>query len=1210
MNGAAKVERDSAWQSEGIALRQVPANRYVLPVSRAVLREPTFDEVLRPGSDLRRAVLYSLSGGVLAVAFGMFGCATAQASLMPLDVDGVSHAQSDAPVSPDPVNQHDAPRTGGGPPPGAPSVDGSQPDGGVAKPDDGGPSDGGSQPGGVTQPAKAVPEAAASPPAQSVGSEGVVASGDRSPEVKASEAHAQVEREHAAPAPVLKQSVGSEGDAASGDRSPEVKASEAHAQVEREHAAPAPVLKQSVGSEGDAASGDRSPEVKASEAHVQVEREKAARDAAVPASGDGGQAAASARKMNVDPGGNRVTGDTVREWKQVSDQSKRELQAAQVQADGDGGRRAASERKANVDAYGNPVRDVSEQLWLAEQQQAREEQAARDQENQRLESKVSEDEKSTGKRVEGLGGNLAKVTDLKTGEIKLNGYTLDQNSPPVDELVSKLKAHEAATPFLCNSEVSRCNDARETETIQKIIDLCRGGLFSAPEMQCSNNFERELVATLVSGSQPKPDEVEKRLREAALVDAVGNVGALRGGNLAGARTARGTPKMPNEAEPVSGPSARSVPEVVPGRAPAAPESVPGAEAPAAQPNMGRAMVPSPGAAELPNISNSGRGGSKVPGEVEPALGPLVRTVPKVAPGRVSESVPGVEAAPRAEPQGTNVQRETSPQRYGPGSAHSGEFTSGANKNPYTDVPPQPQKPPLVKPLGKKAQQAKGDDRPPAGPELLPLWQQHAPNLIDETTGRAAAKAAQQAGYPPLPLTLKGRSYGPEPITGARTAQPKSMGELRGANDVLSRVDKEGNFPPTPKSKAQKAAYIAAQVAAGYKHGSEPLRRHGPGAAHFDEIASGAHKNPDTNVPKAPSPGQAVAPLAVRPTPAAEVPTMGSAGRSTAGRGAEEAVPSKAPAVEVNEAPDTAKSPENGEIPSRSAAREVGSENAPPPVADRCTPNSFLPGTLVLMADGSRKRIEDVRIGDKVAASDPETGASGARSVTGLITGIGQKDLVEVTVDTDGDAGDRTGMVVATGGHPFWDNGQRRWVDAQDLSPGEQLQAPDGRTFVVTAAKHNKAFSKVYNLDINDVNTYFVLAGDVPLLVHNHDVCVVALDEHGKELMNYDVSSGNQTPAEKALGGGFNSQWSSHTEARVVRIHGSVTNPPIVDDEYYNAARLGAGDTVLIEGQASPCPRCQGAMNLAQRARGTKYYYVWPDGLGGYNVWRPGVRRFW
>jgi hypothetical protein len=58
----------------------------------------------------------------------------------------------------------------------------------------------------------------------------------------------------------------------------------------------------------------------------------------------------------------------------------------------------------------------------------------------------------------------------------------------------------------------------------------------------------------------------------------------------------------------------------------------------------------------------------------------------------------------------------------------------------------------------------------------------------------------------------------------------------------------------------------------------------------------------------------------------------------------------------------------------------------------------------------------------VDASEPclveeavETGRAGGRMVLALIVGQGDKDLVEVTVDTDGD----TGTVTATDGHPFW-----------------------------------------------------------------------------------------------------------------------------------------------------------------------------------------------
>jgi hypothetical protein len=38
-------------------------------------------------------------------------------------------------------------------------------------------------------------------------------------------------------------------------------------------------------------------------------------------------------------------------------------------------------------------------------------------------------------------------------------------------------------------------------------------------------------------------------------------------------------------------------------------------------------------------------------------------------------------------------------------------------------------------------------------------------------------------------------------------------------------------------------------------------------------------------------------------------------------------------------------------------------------------NSFTPATLVLLADGTSKPIEDIEIGDLVLATDPETGVT-------------------------------------------------------------------------------------------------------------------------------------------------------------------------------------------------------------------------------------------
>ncbi|MGW0436218.1 polymorphic toxin-type HINT domain-containing protein [Micromonospora sp. NPDC003197] len=151
----------------------------------------------------------------------------------------------------------------------------------------------------------------------------------------------------------------------------------------------------------------------------------------------------------------------------------------------------------------------------------------------------------------------------------------------------------------------------------------------------------------------------------------------------------------------------------------------------------------------------------------------------------------------------------------------------------------------------------------------------------------------------------------------------------------------------------------------------------------------------------------------------------------------------------------------------------------------CDPkNSFVPGTLVLMADGSTKPIEEVRVGDEVIATDPETGESGPRVVTREITGSGDKALVEVSVDVDGDEGDVTDTIVATDAHPFWVANAGRWADAADLHPGDTLLAPDGsRVRVIDIVAYN-AVATVHNLTVDDIHTYYVQVHNVSVLVHN------------------------------------------------------------------------------------------------------------------------------
>ncbi|GAA2532014.1 RHS repeat-associated core domain-containing protein [Winogradskya humida] len=156
-------------------------------------------------------------------------------------------------------------------------------------------------------------------------------------------------------------------------------------------------------------------------------------------------------------------------------------------------------------------------------------------------------------------------------------------------------------------------------------------------------------------------------------------------------------------------------------------------------------------------------------------------------------------------------------------------------------------------------------------------------------------------------------------------------------------------------------------------------------------------------------------------------------------------------------------------------------------------NSFTAGTQVLMADGTSKAIDKIKPGDTVMAADPfaadassgtTTGDRTPRKVSATITGHGDKELVTVTT-ADG------GSVTATDGHPFWTDNDGRagtpdghWVDAKDLRRGDWLKSADGRLVKVAGIHTLARHAYAYNLTVDDLHTYYVLAGSTPVLVHN------------------------------------------------------------------------------------------------------------------------------
>ncbi|WP_432841102.1 LamG-like jellyroll fold domain-containing protein [Dactylosporangium sp. CA-092794] len=192
-------------------------------------------------------------------------------------------------------------------------------------------------------------------------------------------------------------------------------------------------------------------------------------------------------------------------------------------------------------------------------------------------------------------------------------------------------------------------------------------------------------------------------------------------------------------------------------------------------------------------------------------------------------------------------------------------------------------------------------------------------------------------------------------------------------------------------------------------------------------------------------------------------------------------------------------------------------------------HSFAPDTPVLLADGTTKKIEDVKLGDELAATDPATDTTSAKPVTKLWRNH-DTDLTDVTVrvstPTSGHTAlapnasrlSRVGAALVTAAavtvgmtttvlhttqhHPFWDRTTNTWIDAADLQPGDQLQTDAGATAEVAAVRNLTGAADMRDLTIADIHTYYVVAGDTPVLVHNCGLSDRASEIHAAEPDQY------------------------------------------------------------------------------------------------------------
>jgi Pretoxin HINT domain len=193
-----------------------------------------------------------------------------------------------------------------------------------------------------------------------------------------------------------------------------------------------------------------------------------------------------------------------------------------------------------------------------------------------------------------------------------------------------------------------------------------------------------------------------------------------------------------------------------------------------------------------------------------------------------------------------------------------------------------------------------------------------------------------------------------------------------------------------------------------------------------------------------------------------------------------------------------------------ATKELGETGATtaaksPPCA------SFRSDTLILMADGTRKPIGEVSVGDDVVATDPSSGVTSVRKVTKLWTHI-DDDLVDLKVLSR----DGTDYIHTTDHHLFRSVTRDRWVEVRDLSVGERLFTLDGDVVAVRELKGVPGSGRMLDLSVELDHTFYVALGETNLLVHNQSCPMVQLAD--------DIAGGNVT-----YGKNFEAHLRSHAD---------------------------------------------------------------------------------
>ena len=133
------------------------------------------------------------------------------------------------------------------------------------------------------------------------------------------------------------------------------------------------------------------------------------------------------------------------------------------------------------------------------------------------------------------------------------------------------------------------------------------------------------------------------------------------------------------------------------------------------------------------------------------------------------------------------------------------------------------------------------------------------------------------------------------------------------------------------------------------------------------------------------------------------------------------------------------------------------------------------GDTLVAAENGQKRIDEIKVGDKVWAFNVETGESELKTVTKVYV-----HSVDEILHLYTDEGD----IDTTANHPFYVIG-KGWVAAGDLVVGDEVYNLDETASAILGLEIEILDEPVlvYNLEVEDFHSYFV--GCVTVLVHNY-----------------------------------------------------------------------------------------------------------------------------